>query len=458
MTERLQRRRKKVAVSSIMTERLQRRRKMMNFIVLFCVVLLLLLRVPDLSTKMRKNEALTYLTDVIYYATTNNESISSPTLMIDSDEDDNLNLPTLDELVQLMIVNSTQYFNYPCPNNTMPFPDTPLSQSQSQSSPQKKIPQIVHITSKTRCVPVYVFRHLQRWQLEGHALYFHDDTAVHKLMKYAIQDNNGTGLVPNLEKILSCVTAGATLADIWRYTLLWYYGGIYTDIDNSPVKFNGETIQATDDAFFTVEQLGIMSQYFFASSSHHPLLLEILNQAMLKLAVITNVMVNVPHQNTGPGAVKMGFIVFQNNVGSITNGYIPAGIYEGALDEHGSLITERALDNKSLYFMNNATDISSRNTTNKQERRYVTVVGHKGKSKQYVNRGGLGARKKTYFAGADMPYYHDTAKIMRGARNKISCQQHIVSEEQRMQQLNISTSHATTGVVYPRYQKANYLP
>ena len=132
-----------------------------------------------------------------------------------SNSNSNTTLPTLDELVQT-ITNSTHNYNYSCPDGMVPFPDTPLP---SASIP-KKIPSIVHITAKTRCVPPNIFNHLKRWEFAGYALYFHDDEAVHRLMKYAIMDNDGKGLVPNLEKVMSCVTSGATLSDIWRYTLL----------------------------------------------------------------------------------------------------------------------------------------------------------------------------------------------------------------------------------------------
>ena len=79
------------------------------------------------------------------------------------------------------------------------------------------------------------------------------------------------------------------------------YGGIYTDIDNSPTGFNGETIQEKDDAFFTIEQLGIMSQYFLASSLGHPLMAKMLEVGVERLKATVNVMVNNPAKATGPG-------------------------------------------------------------------------------------------------------------------------------------------------------------
>ena len=93
----------------------------------------------------------------------------------------NTPLPTLDELVQT-ITNSTHHHNYSCPNGTVPFPDTPLPPSSIMKK-QKKIPQIVHITAKTRCVPPNIFNHLKQWEFSGNALYFYYDEAVHRMIK-----------------------------------------------------------------------------------------------------------------------------------------------------------------------------------------------------------------------------------------------------------------------------------
>ena len=50
---------------------------------------------------------------------------------------------------------------------------------------------------------------------------------------------------------------GAAWIDVWRLLVLWEYGGIYADMDTSPVPelFNGDTITADDDAFFVQEFL-----------------------------------------------------------------------------------------------------------------------------------------------------------------------------------------------------------
>jgi hypothetical protein len=280
--------------------------------------------------------------------------------------------------------------------------------------PGRNIPRIVHMTAKSRCVTPSVFRHLKQWQFPGHSFYFHDDEAVDRLL-YANHTGTPHEIVRNLTRVLSCVTSGATKSDIWRYLILWHYGGIYSGIDNSANRFNGSTISPDDDSFFVVESLGIMSQYFLASSPKHPLMKHALNFGIPALQDTVNVMVNNPATKTGPGAIKNGFINFQKAAGISTNGYTPAGIYEGA-----------------------------ENIEPSSERRYCTVVGNKNLGKEYIDRNGLGqSEKQELFAAANMSRYNDLFKKFPRA-GRISCQEHI-----RRQQI------ASNGTFY---KVANYVP
>jgi hypothetical protein len=368
-----------------------------------------------------------------------------------------ISLPTLNELVRT-ITNSTGNHNYTCPKRTTVFPDTPLLPIGPDDK-EKKIPRIVHVTGKTRCVPKSIYKHLQKWKLKGHGLYFHDDEAVHRLLKIAVMDNDGRGLVPDMERVLSCITSGATLSDIWRYTLMWYYGGIYTDLDNSPNKFNGNTIQPEDDSFFPLESLGIVSQYFIASSPRHPLMLHTLNEAIYSLYKTVNVMINNPAINTGPKAMKAGFIRFQNAVAIPTGGYVDAGVYYGAFFDTADGLRS---DIKAYVAPEDIPVIGNRNTTNPSERRSVRVVGHKGNSQEYVNRTGL-QRKGKAMQQAGMSNYHSAVKKNRW--NKISCKGHIAREEDRIKKMLNETTvpPATASYVtahqdwYPRFRRANYV-
>jgi mannosyltransferase OCH1-like enzyme len=87
----------------------------------------------------------------------------------------------------------------------------------------RKIPKIVHMTSKSRCFTSNFYENIQQWRhMEEHSLYLHDDTAVDRLLS---QD---WPLFPHMNLARKCLRSGAGLADLWRYVVLWEYGGIYT--------------------------------------------------------------------------------------------------------------------------------------------------------------------------------------------------------------------------------------
>ena len=87
----------------------------------------------------------------------------------------------------------------------------------------RNIPKIIHITSKDRCVTKDFYEGIERWKnITDYSLYFHDDEAVHKLMRRHWPE------LPNMAIIAACAKGGAGLADIWRYLVIYEYGGMYT--------------------------------------------------------------------------------------------------------------------------------------------------------------------------------------------------------------------------------------
>lgn len=272
--------------------------------------------------------------------------------------------------------------NITCPDGLFPIENTHLAVSTTHSD--RLIPKVVHVTSKQRCATKAVIDNINKWRFENHSLYFHDDDAVEQLIQHPITRQE----FPELREIFKCATSGATKSDLWRYAVLYLYGGIYSDIDNSPIRFNGETIKSEDDSFFVIEQLGIMSQYFLASSVGHPLMRQMLETGIYNLKQTNNVMVNNAATTTGPKAVKVGFIKFMAEVGVETTGYIPAGIYVGS-------------NNRS-----------------------VTVIGQANRSKDYVHRGGLGHKHKVEYYNAVQIRHFLSMRKGQGP-NPISCKEHL---------------------------------
>ena len=117
----------------------------------------------------------------------------------------------------------------------------------------RKIPRIVHISSSSRCNVKLFADNIDTWRLKDHFLFLHDDEAVNQLLYQDWPE------FPFLKNIMKCLPEGmgAAWIDLWRLLLLWEYGGIYADMDTSPVPelFNATTIAADDDAFFVQEQL-----------------------------------------------------------------------------------------------------------------------------------------------------------------------------------------------------------
>lgn len=171
----------------------------------------------------------------------------------------------------------------------------------------RKIPRIVHLSSKSRCNHEKFAENMKNWQLEDHAFFLHDDDAVERLMYKDWPE------FPQLSQVLKCMPAnkGAIMVDIWRLLVLWEYGGIYADMDTAPVphKFNATTITAEDDAFFVIEILGSPSQWFMAASPKHPMMYMAIQLVMKNLANYEGGYFRVIW-TTGPGVVAEAFRLF----------------------------------------------------------------------------------------------------------------------------------------------------
>ena len=134
----------------------------------------------------------------------------------------------------------------------------------------RKVPKIIHMTSKNKCFTKKYSDNADLWKFEGYSFFMHDDAAVQRLIH-----SKDWSEFPLLKEAASCLTCGAMKADYWRYLATWEFGGIYTDMDNAPGVYfkNGTVIADDDDALFEVEREGFPSQYFYASKSLNSLLL-----------------------------------------------------------------------------------------------------------------------------------------------------------------------------------------
>ncbi|KAK1745447.1 hypothetical protein QTG54_003371 [Skeletonema marinoi] len=191
----------------------------------------------------------------------------------------------------------------------------------------RKIPRLLHFTSKSRCMTQSFANNLQLWKDalgSKYSIYIHDDAAINKFIYHRRWVE-----FPELQELMSCITAGAAKADVWRYLMIWEYGGIYSDMDSAPNKFDVDTITTEDDAWFPLEMLGIPAQYWFAASPRHPIMYFSAKSALGAVAWRPDISNNNAAKTTGPGAFKVGFVYFQRLVGDESSGYVTEGLYHG---------------------------------------------------------------------------------------------------------------------------------
>ena len=81
------------------------------------------------------------------------------------------------------------------------FYDTILPESITHTN--RKIPKVVHFTSRTRCLSKVFYDNVQKWRLANHSVYLHDEDAMNKLMF------KKWNLFPHLQEVMKCVGRGA---------------------------------------------------------------------------------------------------------------------------------------------------------------------------------------------------------------------------------------------------------
>lgn len=272
-----------------------------------------------------------------------------------------------------------------CPAPLVRYNDTVLDAGLAYAG-GRRIPRILHLTSKSRCLMPDHVGYLAQWKdrLPDHSIFLHDDDAVARLLS----DRHWPDF-PDVHHVMdACLISGAAKADLWRAVVLYEYGGIYTDIDNHPNKFNGTTIAVDDQAFFVVEKLGVLSQYFMAAEPKHPLMYLLVKQILTRVLQLPNVKKQFPAVLTGPGALKTAMIEFMNKL----HLQEPKAVYDPDGTGHGTFQRVRA--GRYQGHIPNAT---------------VTVVGLKEWQNEYVARDRYKGKMDSY-AAMNMTHFSKTAK------------------------------------------------
>ena len=202
----------------------------------------------------------------------------------------------------------------------------------TQALTPRKIPRIIHMTSKSRCVVPALAKVINTWkQYPDHQFYFHNDAALHRLI-FEKQWSE----FPQIRLAMECSNSMVEQADLWRALVIWEYGGIYTDIDNLPKGFNATTtLQASDEAYFEVERGGWLSQYFFAAEPKHPLMYLLVMQIWQRIFGLPDIADQYAPYLTGPGALKIAMKHFmQTHTMQVGKGIHPHEVFEKVRDGH----------------------------------------------------------------------------------------------------------------------------
>ena len=190
-------------------------------------------------------------------------------------KDKKVHLP-LSDLTQSRVTDCQSFFS---PELNKMVPRTWIENIEQPLSYEKRIPNIIHQTSQSRCVHEQLFNLTVPWrQMEPLSYYFHDDDAIWRLLHQDWPE------FPLLHYIIPCLNSMTAVSDIWRYLVLWEYGGIYSDIDSIPANFTWSSISNDDDAYFILEAYEVPSQYWMAVAPNHPMMYYAIHHA------ITNVM------------------------------------------------------------------------------------------------------------------------------------------------------------------------
>ena len=197
----------------------------------------------------------------------------------------------------------TAFTNYPqCRNGTTRVEDIILPENEGQ---QHKIPKYVHQTSKSRCLAEVFVKTSNSWRLPGWSYFFWDDDAIMRLFRMHYDE------FPNLQAIAEdCLPTGTLRGDLWRYLVLYTYGGVYADVDSMSGDFDGSQILPDTDAFFIRDSYGLLSQFFNGVSPGHPLLYYTIQDILHKVYTEKDTKKVSAPGVTGPHALARGFQQF----------------------------------------------------------------------------------------------------------------------------------------------------
>ena len=164
----------------------------------------------------------------------------------------------------------------------------------------RRIPAIVHQASKTRCLTRSFDRASLKWAFRRSSYYIHDEQAVKRLVSSEFPEFPQIALIS-----VDCVSE-SILFGLWKYLVLWTYGGIFADLNSYPNQFNLSTLKEDDDGLFLLgDKPGILTTVVMAVSPRHPVMYYAVQRSLSNIVRM--------HQNAtyDPGTLVGEFVLNQ---------------------------------------------------------------------------------------------------------------------------------------------------
>ena len=171
---------------------------------------------------------------------------------------------------------------------------------------EKRIPKIIHVGYRERCLPRDLHPFLERWEerFPEYSIFLHDREATERLFRRRAYPE-----FPGLREVLQCVLYdGAMSADIWRVLVLWLYGGIYTDIDVYPEDpFDDGVIPRDVSGLYFSQPRGWVSHWFQALEPRHRLMFDCMRTIIHNVRHKVDVTDPDLFRLTGPWVIRRAF-------------------------------------------------------------------------------------------------------------------------------------------------------
>ena len=156
------------------------------------------------------------------------------------------------------------------------------------------IPKVIYQTWVTKDLPetVQVVRANILKRNPGFDMILYDDDDMDTFIR--------TTCDPSVYQAYSQLNVGAAKADLWRYCILYEYGGIYLDMDAEILRPLDELIEPTDDCIITRENNdnGTFNNWILMFQKGHPILKEAIDLCVYNICNRTTIDISLL---TGPG-------------------------------------------------------------------------------------------------------------------------------------------------------------